>query len=259
MSSFRRIKARRKSKILRKLLDKDGNFKNLNDPPSFKYRYWGVQHKLKSELWAEMKSELENNVKTLGLTRVVRSIRICKIEGTPDDLSQWGYYSGYRGTVKEADREPSTSFGITSDGLIFRFVKEGWERYHRNQEKVPEFSTPNLVVGKIILDDIKKNQDEFFQKFGITLPSHKDEMKQEIAKLTNETKLIDFVKLHKDKLIPGNLSASIYPMWKKMLEIYCKEEKIKDAPLNPNIGKLDYRDFCFVAARKAGHWLTLGK
>lgn len=128
--------------ILADLLDKNPYFKDRKSD-DFKDGDFGERHGLTPKQWAELKTELEKDVKALGLTRVVRSIRACKIESTPDDLSKWDDYS--------------------------------------------------------------------------------------------------------------------HPIWKKILELYCREKNLSEIPLESKSAKLDYRDYCFAAERKAGPWLTLEK
>lgn len=242
---------------------------------------FGEKHGLPKERWEQLKTALWNRVGELGSTRVVRYIRKCKIDGKPDDLSGWGDFSGYQDKTK-AHLEPEISLNVTWQGLVIKFINAGWDNYYKahppvsakpgGQPPPPPGLTalrwkaaadPGPERRNFVITDIKARIDELCKQFDITLPYQKAILSGKIDELLNDDSVaIDFGSAAlspgtKPAAVPDNFGAAIYPMWKKIVELYLAETKPDDKELlTQKPESMDYHDYCFVAARKAGPWLS---
>ncbi len=385
------------AKLLRRLLDVDEDFKDL-ESMTYTNRHFGEIHRLEPIQWRQLKDELEKNVKQLGFTRVVRSIRKCQVAGLPGYLSKWGHFSGYKDKT-EAQREPETCIEVTREKLLVKLIRDAYERFFARhplgQDSLGNNRSPQsinigwkveLMLGRRmtaeqmraeILRDVERNFAALVEPFGIALPYQRElllgklreligndraaiefvvgrtlatsetaqlvddqilivqvetispdvykkslepyvkptvkpaevvigkgkiknyvpvkiagvkdkiqellkgdekqaaegttakvsiefvvtgneALKQQIREaLGDEMKHVPIVAAQKEDDVPVNFSASIYPMWKKLLELYLVELMRDNAVLSGGAEKMDYRDYCFAAARKAGPWLTL--
>ena len=242
--------------------------KLITEEPDF-----GEQHGLKKEYWDYLKTEFMEKERELGLTRVVRLIRGCQIAETPTALSGW--VSGYEDIVM-AHLLPAKCINVTWNRLIYRLINDGWTKYLNatmSPGKRPDCDTdwgeigdPESARRTSVLTDIRDRLDKLVEPYGITVPSQKEVVRNEIQKLLEddaaaikyycEQVQITPVKITPAEILP-TFRAGVYPMWKNILMFYCAEKKIAEDSLTPKDENMNYRDYCFAARRKAGPWLSM--
>lgn len=230
--------------ILEKLLKEDPDF--------------GTRHGLPKELWQEVKVEFQKLKTEWGLTRLVRYIRDCNVQDKPTDLLKWGYFSGYENQTKKHLKN-AKSVLASPEMLIIRFIKDAWDKSNQDNKGVkPEITKSNI---KSILADIKPRLGLLNEEFNITLPSQQKTLFFGIESLSDleDGELFEFFNDNKTKILPDDFGASICPLIKKVLELYFAEKKLPEEKMTPAAANLDYRDYCFASARKAGPWLTWDK
>ena len=117
-----------------------------------------------------------------------------------------------------------------------------------------------------VLTDILNRLNQLVEPYGITVPSQKEVVRNEIQKLLGDDGAA--IKYYSEQVqmtpvkitptgIPLNFRAGVYPMWKNILMFYCAEKKIAEGSLTPKDENMNYRDYCFTTRRKAGPWLSL--
>ena len=118
--------------ILSRLFD-ETSYKEAEDKTDLEF---GKSKGLDSGQWKQLQEELKKDVKALGLTRVVRSIRLCNIQKTSDTLSDW-VYSGFK-DKKTAHLSSNQVFLIKDNPFQKIFdtsIKQEWESYWREMLK----------------------------------------------------------------------------------------------------------------------------
>ncbi len=80
----------------------------------------------------------------------------------------------------------------------------------------------------------------------------KSVLEQELEELfTNRNGAISFMDRVGERP-PETFGLTIYPVWKKILELYCREKPVADIVLTQSVKDMNFRDFCFAGVRKAG-------
>lgn len=127
---------------------------------------------------------------------------------------------------------------------------------HRFRSGLEKKRRRDLVRRKTILKNIRAGLDDLIKPLGINLEYQKAILSNKLQEfLGNDAEAIRFGDT-KAEIIPGDFETegafgvSIYPIWKKILALYCAKKNLTGELLTPNIEKLDSRDYCFASLRK---------
>lgn len=208
---------------------------------------------LPKDVVSSLKAALKELVKTLGIARVVRQIRTtanADVQGKP--LTQWTFCAKdlTKQVVEPLYRTRKTCL-LTLDQATLMVIRSEWNSLKPESEFNSSEWVQNDDKRNTLLELPEIKHKSIANACGFILTVQQNEIYQLILSLkNNEEKAKKFVPEGELKL---PFEPGIYPIWRKLLELYAEELAI-ELPFEFEQSGMNLEDYCFAGPRKAGPW-----